>query len=526
MGAIRSFLWAGAVWAVLLGAFYVFLDSPCVMDKKEGLTWHYYIAEMIVTQIFSFAIGPWYEKFKKDCELRRNDRLSVDASIGDSLYHWPHSLGHVGSFSATKHTGPKNLTHAFAWEKQNPLGRFVTPGMGGTAIDDKSNIYINWQPKIAKFSPDGILLWEYTPDPHCGVFLAGIPVRWSEYWGFHTFNSVLLWGGALFSTTERGAAFAVSMDTGEEIWSRQVLKEHHPFGVISNSFVQIYEGILVMDTVLRAHGLNATTGDELWSFKPDEILWSFLASTPGDGTIVFQDIAGTVYRTRLWDGTLIWKAHGVTGSWTDGSAIVGPNNIVYAVNADIPGDLSRPGAINSKRSNKLRAYNLDGKLLWQKELPKPPNNVPAIVRLKPGADFSVVQAMGLQNIWNETYHIHTFDAATGELQWVFDGPRQIGLKMASYDLPLEEQKKQKVFCIPTPWGAPTIDATGTVYIGNQEGPFFALRDSNGDGRVQGEGEVSSFETMRAFIGSEAPSFAPGMIAVNTCDKLHVFKYSE
>jgi len=483
---------------------------------------------MIVEDILNFfGVGNRLEKLRQDCEFRANERLKVDALIGDSLYHWPHSLGHVGSFSSTKHVGPKNLTKAFAWEKQNPLGRFITPGMGGTAIDDKSNIYINWQPKIAKFSPDGAMLWEYDPNPHCGVFLNGIPVRWSEYWGYHTFNSVVLWGGALFSTTERGAAFAISMETGEEIWSRQVLKEHHPWGVMSNSFLQIYKGILVMDTVLKAHGLNATTGDELWAFKPDEILWSFLASTTGDGTIVFQDIAGTVYRTNLRDGTLIWKAHGVTGSWTDGSAIVGPNSIVYAVNADLPGDLSRPGAIKTVRSNKIRAYSLaDGKLLWQKELPKPPNNVPAIVRLSPGADFSVIQAMGIQNYWNQTYHIHTFDAATGELQWVFDGPRQMGKWQASYDLPWEEQQKLKVFCIPTPWSAPTVDATGTVYIGNQEGPFYALRDANGDGRVEGEGEVSSFETMRAFIGSEAPSFAPGMIAVNSCDKLHVFKYSE
>lgn len=403
-------------------------------------------------------------------------------------------------------------------------------GHGGTAIDDKNNIYISWSPKIVKFSSNGTRLWEYDPIPHCGVVLWNTPVRWIPFtMTFYLVNSVALWGGAVFSSTERGAAFAVDMDTGQEIWSTQVMKEHPIAGAISNSFVQVYDGVMVLDTILHVHGLNATTGEELWTFVPDDIMWSFLATTPGDGTIVFQDIAGQAYRINLKDGSPIWKAGGVPGTWTDGSAMVGPNNIVYAVNTELPGDLTK---LNGReRKNVLRAYSLsDGKLLWKTELARPPNNVPAVVRLGTDADYTVIQSIGLQDTQNESYHIHAFDATTGKLKWTFDGPTQVGLHQGSYDLPEAEQanlvRGWTLFCIPTPWSALTVDATGTVYIGNQEGPIFALRDLNGDGRVEGEGEVSSYETQRAFAGSEAPSFAPGMLVFTTCDRLFVFKYSE
>lgn len=40
----------------------------------------------------------------------------------------------------------------------------------------------------------------------------------------------------------------------------------------------------------------------------------------------------------------------------------------------------------------------------------------------------------------------------------------------------------RVMCLPNGWSAPTITADGTVFLGNEEGPFFALRDADGDGR--------------------------------------------
>ena len=47
---------------------------------------------------------------------------------------------------------------------------------------------------------------------------------------------------------------------------------------------------------------------------------------------------------------------------------------------------------------------------------------------------------------------------------------------------------------PHPWGMVAIDAKGTAYTGNQQGIFYALADQDGDGLLQGESEVSRFDT--------------------------------
>ena len=41
-------------------------------------------------------------------------------------------------------------------------------------------------------------------------------------------------------------------------------------------------------------------------------------------------------------------------------------------------------------------------------------------------------------------------------------------------------------CLPNGWSAPAIAADGTVFLGNEEGRVFALRDADGDGRAPGK----------------------------------------
>lgn len=45
--------------------------------------------------------------------------------------------------------------------------------------------------------------------------------------------------------------------------------------------------------------------------------------------------------------------------------------------------------------------------------------------------------------------------------------------------------ENRTVCLPNGWSAPAISADGTVYVGNEEGPLFALRDADSDGRVSG-----------------------------------------
>jgi len=40
----------------------------------------------------------------------------------------------------------------------------------------------------------------------------------------------------------------------------------------------------------------------------------------------------------------------------------------------------------------------------------------------------------------------------------------------------------RTVCLPNGWSAPTIAADGTVFVGSEEGPMFALRDEDSDGR--------------------------------------------
>jgi outer membrane protein assembly factor BamB len=79
--------------------------------------------------------------------------------------------------------------------------------------------------------------------------------------------------------------------------------------------------------------------------------------------------------------------------------------------------------------------------------------------------------------------------------------------------------------LPHPWGQAAIDANGTVYIGNEEGPFYALADQDGDGLVQGESEVSSIDTGACFHGDSTVIIAPGILVTSNTDTLFVFKAS-
>lgn len=460
-------------------------------------------------------------QYERCCSRRAG---SVDGSPGSAAHHWPSSMGHAGSYGSSRHAGPRNLTEAFSWSWSDPKGRFKCAGFGGTVIDRDRNIYLARSPEVMKFSPDGRVLWSYTHE-----------VCYKGHGEAVMANAPALWGDAYFGATEQGALFALNASTGGEIWSVTYVpmrltaaKMRH--GFFNNGFVQVGEGVVVVDGMDAVYGIDAADGRQLWTFKPDGWLWNFKADFALDGTFVFQTWEGEAYRCRVRDGSLVWKAGGEHGTWTDGNIALGPNNIVYAVNTKWPGTGPQPtrfevGTIFKGERGRLTAYDLaGGRRLWARDFDKPPNNAPAVGRLGPGAGYSVVQAIGQQDRQGERYTVHALDAATGAPQWTFEGPVQEGLRLASGDLSPEEQAALTGVWVPNPWSAPTIDAAGVVYIGNQEGPIFALRDADGDGRVRGAAEVDSFDTRAGFDGSEAPSIAPGLMAVASMDTLYVFRY--
>lgn len=334
-------------------------------------------------------------------------------------------------------------------------------------------------------------------------------------------NSVSLWRGAVYGSDESGSVFAVSMATGSEIWSTKIQDENLIFR--NNGFVTLHDGVVVAASDFEVLGIDAVHGNVLWAFRPDTPTWNLLASYPEDGTVVFQDWTGKAYRCNLADGALIWKSGGNPETWTDGSATVGPNRVVYATLSYGGGG---PGIYRPwhRLGGALQAFNLaDGTLLWQKEFPRFPNNMPAIGPGR-GGGLTVYQPIG-QWEQGKGYDVYALDAQTGETQWTFEGPVQVGKFQATYFMPPEVQATISPPYYTNPWSAPTVDPAGAVYIGNAEGWIYRLQDVDGNGRVEGD-EVSSFNTSQPFCGSGGAAFAPGLMAIAAADSVWVFRWPE
>ena len=288
-------------------------------------------------------------------------------SEGEAQHHWASGRGNFPEYAVAKHPAPFNLAETFAWEWHHPLGRFATLTYG-TAIDAESNIYLSAADGVRKFDQHGKMLWEYPSLPA------------------EVMNAPSLYNGLLYGSDTHGHVFALDMQTGNLMWKTRVAENIGQ----DNGFNMVRAGIALAacdwrkpspngEANQRIQALNASTGDELWMFKPDTPVWNFLPLFVGDNDFVFQDMSGKVYRINLSTGALLWKAGGRNGTWTDGGSAVGPNNVVYAVNNNHP----MPQASTSEYSpGTLSAYNLtDGQLLWSITTPRPPNNAPAVGRV-------------------------------------------------------------------------------------------------------------------------------------------------
>lgn len=425
----------------------------------------------------------------------------ADASAGD---FWPSGHGKVGRYGSSPFTGPTNLSSAFLWSWHHPEGRFHTLPYG-TAIDSERNIYLTTDTAIWKLSPEGSALWSFVPTPKATIFSAGS-----------------LLDGRIHFTTLDGRFFAVDMATGKEVWSRKVC----PAINYDNGFVAAHEGVVVAATnsentthseLVRA--LRAEDGAELWSFKPSNGLWNFMALFPGDGTVLYQDDTGKAYRHRLESGELLWSAGGTPGSWTDGTPTLA-DGLLYTVAADMNLGARIPGTVRAHRVE-------DGQVMWEVKTPMPPNNAPAVGRLPGKSSLSLIQPGGWQGMMGGPTGIFAYDAKTGEKQWTFLGPSQKMPQQAGAAQGMLERylSGATLTYVTNPWSAAIIDANGTVYAGHEDGLFFALHDANGDGKVEGPNEVSTFDTGAAFVGSSSPAMAPGLLAVASCDSLFVFKAS-
>eukprot|EP00418_Pyrodinium_bahamense_P098325 CAMPEP_0179044516 /NCGR_PEP_ID=MMETSP0796-20121207/17711_1 /TAXON_ID=73915 /ORGANISM="Pyrodinium bahamense, Strain pbaha01" /LENGTH=431 /DNA_ID=CAMNT_0020740911 /DNA_START=277 /DNA_END=1572 /DNA_ORIENTATION=- len=414
-------------------------------------------------------------------------------------------------------------------------------------IDDKNNVYIAADQGLYKLNSDGKLIWKFEPGPAPGHSKHGNLVP----------DGASLYNGAAYVDTTDGRVFAIDMETGSVIWDKQVA----PNICYDTGFVAVWDGIAILETdgiggaqCKYVRGLNATDGSELWRFEPDDPVWDLMAQYLEDDSFVFQDFTGKVYRNVLSNGTNIWKNGGRPSSWTDGTQGLGPNGIVYAVNTH--------GCMGKDCHGHLTAYRVsDGKMLWQREVPRPPNSSPVVGRLTSSERLSVVIPIGQQPSCSSLggilhyffprvmgllpqsvsapvfyvmhkffYHvvgdlqsmivgelptdIYAFDAETGALQWNWTGPTWKRFQCPGDDKYFIEryQINVRAASCPTPWGAPRVGADGTLYAGNQNGVFYAIRDWNEDGKIDDATEVSSFDCGAEF-SSAGSAHGDGMVVM-------------
>lgn len=375
----------------------------------------------------------------------------------------------------------------------------------GITIDNKRNLYLTSLDGIRKFTESGHMKWEYKCDTAASAFI---------------YDTASLGNGKVYGQDLLGNAFALDMETGKPIWTNKVSSAKGQNNGFTN--VDVADDVVVVDS--HAHndgsgshavsGLNATSGSVLWTYTPMSPVWNFGASFPGDGSVVFQDRTGVAYRLQVNDGKELWKSakHDVY-SFTDGTATIDDEGNVYTVE-------NVAETFNENTLGKLTKRRLaDGQILWQVITPHPPNNQPVI------GHGLVIQPMGSQQQQGAYTHVFAYDQKTGKKQWVFDGPAQKGpLQAGDAEFSLTRQVAGlPTLCWPNPWSSPGFGKDGTVYVGEQEGGLYSLRDTNGDGVVSGPDEVSVYQTHAAFPGSSSPAIAPGLLAIVSCDTLFVFK---
>jgi outer membrane protein assembly factor BamB len=319
--------------------------------------------------------------------------------------------------------------------------------------------------------------------------------------------------------------YALSMRTGEVLWSRK-FTEHLDTDI---SGVGVRLGVIVTESegyqgggAAAVCGLNATTGEELWKFQTEGILWNFMPMFTDNDTFVFQDRAGGSYHHRLSDGARIWKAGYAPkqDDFTDGMTMLA-DGVVYTTHSD-------GTCCQADQSATLRAYDLSsGRQLWNQDFGHPINSQPAVGHLGKGAGLSerlaVVMPVGAQPALRPaTYRssIAVFDAKTGAPIWEYTFPDYVGALVAGDG----ERLQHGTMCLPNPYGSPTIDARGTIYTGHFNGFIYGIRDDNGDNIIQ-DSEVIRFNTHAGFSHGGI-AIAPGMLAIPSCDGLYVFKEYE
>ncbi|CAE7428612.1 unnamed protein product [Symbiodinium necroappetens] len=485
----------------------------------------------------------------------------ASSSSGSGRQHWwPYQKGTPGRTGYSPYAMP-DITKGPAWTQEAPHGDVVrsTP-----LIDDQKNIYVTTVAgRTYKLSGmDGKPLWSHYTGSRGSV--PGVPS---------------LWDSVMLMLTKNGFLIALDLDTGVERWEKQIVTQV----AASCDCGLLTQGILVVAVMdpeplklwtdpntfrwnNRILGLSLDDGSFRWSFAPKQPTYNFQGSTIHDGTFVFQDVTGGVYRMST-EGRLIW--HAATPDRVSGTtaAAVIHDGRVFAV-SNLGGG---PQLYGTEGKGLLHVYGYeDGTFLWSQDLPYEGNQAVAVGDLVGSKSrASLVLGMG-KNPWLPVYanwgmvlipiigfkaakmfllpfhwlslsypslfakkqgrSIVALDAATGNVLWYHEmEPYQRPAAMGDSELLIERydsiahgtNPNNDPWCLPDANAQPVIDGAGTALVPFQDGKIYAIRDENGDGKISPE-EVKEHLVGAAFQAS--PALAPGLLAVVDCSgRLEVFR---
>ena len=469
-------------------------------------------------------------------------------------HHWPQARRGGSRYAYTELLSPTNLSKTHAWSWHDPRGQYRNILFGGPLIDAESAIYVAMRDGIRKFTPTGKLLWHYTPPTSVSTCPS-------------------LYGEALYGNTDLGHLFSISLSTGKALW---VARPAASSGS-DCSYIQVSKGIVVagfdianpiMGGNLRVLGINSTSGAVMWRYDVSAAtggtaVYNLYTMFMNDSA-VFMDCAGGMHRVLLADGKQVWytpppKAY--NRSFTDGGSTLSPDaTMVYSCSNLFDG-YSGGGAV--------RAYRLhDGSLIWDHKLQLPCNSFPAIGGnsvIVPTGPFSglpmtlyagvgTTQTAGPNDrakaqLWKQRRRIHrrslrlgsaersvlghplipasivSLDAASGDKQWELP-IKPYGRESAIGDeegvlIRLKYDRRRPV-CAPPQWSAPVISGDGVVHIGRADGHLYAISPPSSTNSLP---NVRKFDAGSAFL-HPGTAWAPGLMAVTTCDTLHVFRDPE
>mmetsp|Transcript_41260 Transcript_41260/g.96904 ORF Transcript_41260/g.96904 Transcript_41260/m.96904 type:complete len:490 (-) Transcript_41260:59-1528(-) len=422
---------------------------------------------------------------------------------------WVAKNGDMHRTGSSHSIAPRDLSSGPSWRWYAPAG--PNPLIDGLIlstplVDNEQNIIESTSNgDMIKFSREGQQIW-------------------TQHGPGSSHNPVLA-DGAVYSVRSDGTFFSVDAQTGEILWESRV----------GNSTSYDSESVLVTEGVVVAGVGRSTTGGattvvaasvadghEVWRLDLNgTYAYNFMASAH-NGSIIFEDSYGDVYRVSAIDGAVIWRQPGIAAAsshqTTAGVALDSNGNIYAAFNHGSAGDALGQGAVKALRFS-------DGHVLWERNFPLEANAAPAVGNLDGtrGGPLAVFVALGKnpQIATNDTNadslgsvdaKAVALNAASGETIWELTFPEWRG--PARGDTALHR-------CIPDQWSNPSVDGNGTAYFARASGLIYALHDDNHDGELSEEsGEVSWFDGGRAFQGE--PAVSDGLLAAVPCDGLMVF----